>query len=116
MAKIKICKEDDCANASTTEDYCRLHYLRHWRQIKEDVRRRAAKKLNRYIEGVMRRHPDHYLEVIKKDIRSPTFERYIEDTFGREEGEKEEGGTVGEPAYEEEIDQLIRQLKIEKGY
>jgi len=114
MARIKICSEPDCTNAATTEGYCRLHYLRNWKKIKEETRRRAAKKLNRYIDHVMHKHPDKYVEVIKKDIRSPFFDRYIEESFG-----DHEGGTApsyDEAVYEEEVEQLIRQLKIEKGF
>ncbi|MFH0799971.1 MAG: hypothetical protein V2A66_07325 [Pseudomonadota bacterium] len=114
MAKIKICKEPDCQNAATTEGYCRLHYLRNWKHIKEDSRRRAAKKLNRYIDHVIQKHPDRYIDVIKKDLRSPLFDRYVEETFGCEEGE--DGQVLDEPSYEEEIEQLIRQLKVEKGF
>ena len=82
MAHIKICKEEGCHNAATTRGYCRLHYLRNWKRIKDETRRRGAKKLNRYIEHVMKNHPDRYVEVIKKEIREPGFERYVEENFG----------------------------------
>ena len=115
MAHIKICKEEGCHNAATTRGYCRLHYLRNWKRIKDETRRRGAKKLNRYIEHVMKNHPDRYVEVIKKEIREPGFERYVEENFGFEEGE-EDGALFDDPAYEEEIEKLIKQLKIEKGF
>lgn len=114
MARIKICKEGDCQNASTTEGFCRLHYLRNWKTIRDGKHRRAAKKLNSYIEDVIRRHPDRYMEVIKKDLRSPQFNRYVEETFGH--NEEEEGPLLDEPTYDEEIERLIKQLKIEKGF
>lgn len=114
MAHIKICKEADCTNAATTEGYCRLHYLRHWKHIKDEARRKAAKKLNRYIEHIVRRHPDRYVEMIKKDLRSPSFDQYVEEHFG----DDEEAAELfrDEPTYEEEIERLIKQLKIEKGF
>ncbi len=113
MAKIKICAEPNCSNAATTEGFCRLHYLRNWKLIKEEVRQRAAKKLNRYIDHVMRKHPDKYVEIIKKDLRSPLFDRYIEESFGEN---AEAASPADEAAYEEEVEELIRQLKIEKGF
>lgn len=114
MAHIKICKEADCQNAATTEGFCRLHYLRNWKRIKDEARRKAARKLNRYIESVIRRHPDRYVEMIKKDLRSPSFDQYVAEHFG-DEGEAEEI-FQDEPTYEEEIERLIKQLKIEKGF
>ena len=112
MARIRICKAEDCHNAATTEGYCRLHYLRYWKKIKEDTRRKAAKTLNRYIEHVVREHPDRYVDVIKKDLRSPNFESFIDETFG----EDDVASLFEEQGYDEEIEQLIKQLKIEKGY
>lgn len=114
MAKIRICKDENCKNAATTEGYCRLHYLRNWRRIKEEAGKKSAKKLNRYIEYVIKKHPDRYLDIIKKDLRSPTFNRDIEERFGYDDEEADE--ILGEPAYEEEIERLIKQLKVEKGF
>lgn len=113
MARINICKEKSCKDAATTEGYCRLHYLRNWKQIKREKRRRAAKKLNQYIEGICRRHPDRYMDEIKKDIRSPLFDKYVEETFGYG---SEDADVFGGPGYEEEIERLIRKLKIEEGF
>ena len=115
MAHIKICKEPDCQNAATTKGYCRLHYLRHWKHIRDEAHKKSAKKLNRYIEHVMKKHPDRYVEVIKKEIREPGFERYVDEAFGPDEEESGES-LFDEPTYEEEIEQLIKQLKVEKGF
>lgn len=116
MAHIKICKEPDCHNAATTSGYCRLHYLRNWKRIRDEGRRRSAKKLNRYIEHVMKNHPERYVEVIKKNLREPGFDRYVEENFGSDEGDEVEVELFDDPAYEEEIDRLIKQLKVEKGF
>lgn len=113
MGRIKICKEAGCKDAATTGGYCRLHYLRNWKKIKEARQRRRARKLEGYIQRVMRRHPKDYIEAIKRDIRSPGFERRVEEGFGTEE---EDASLFDEPAYDEEIDEIIRKLKIEKGY
>jgi hypothetical protein len=112
MARIKICKEAGCKDAATTEGYCRLHYLRNWKSIKQRKQRRRAKKLEGYIRSVMRRHPKDYVEVIKRDIRSPDFERRAEEGLGQEE----DTDLFNNSEYDEEIDELIRKLKIEKGF
>jgi hypothetical protein len=114
MGHIRICKETDCHNAASTKGYCRLHYLAHWKKIKEDAKRRATRKLDKYIEDVMRRHPERYLEVIKEDLESPNFEQYIDETFGGDAPESSR--PLESPAYDEEIELLIKKFKIERGY
>ncbi len=113
MAKIKICKEVNCKNAATTKAYCRLHYLRNWKQIKEEEHKKAAKRLNSYILSVCKRHPDRYLEVIKESLRSSSFDQEISRMF---DDDDDEGFVLDEPTYEEEIERLIDELKIEKGF
>lgn len=113
MTHIRICKEASCHNASTTEGYCRLHYLKHWKEIKDARRKKATKKLNQYVEHMMKKHPDRYVEAIKKDIRSPNFGRQMDDLFGFDD---EDISIFNEPTYDEEIELLVKQLKIEKGF
>ena len=114
MSRIRICREEGCHNAATTGGYCRLHYLKYWRHIRDDKRKKAAKKLDRYIESVVAKHPDRYMEVIKKDLRSPNFGRFVDEHFAGEEDD--ELDLEEEEAYDEDIDLLIKQLKIEKGF
>jgi hypothetical protein len=56
--KIKICIEKNCKNAQTSKEYCRLHYIKNWSLIKEQTKQKTAKRINRYIEGIMKRNPD----------------------------------------------------------
>lgn len=114
MAKIKICSETGCHNAQTTQGYCRLHYLKNWRHLKDESQKKAAKKLDRYVESVLKRHPERYLEVIKKDIRSKGFEKMIDETFGN----SDEGHTTlfDSPNYEEEIEEILENLKIGRDF
>ncbi len=113
MARIRICKEEGCHNSATTEGYCRLHYLRNWKRLRDEKRKRQAKRLNRYIEGVMREHPDRYVEIIKKELRSPDFVRSVDEAAGAERSEEL---LFDDATYDEEVDELIRGLKIEKGF
>ena len=113
MTRIKICKEINCKDAATTKGYCRLHYLKHWKTIRADEKNRSAKRLDCYVEYVYKNNPDNYLDIIKQDIKSEDFDSYIEESFS----EKTEAGSLfDDPAYEEDIEKLIDDLKIEKGF
>lgn len=114
MTHIRICKEERCADAATTKGYCRLHYLCHWRMIREEERRRAMKKLNRYIEHMVRRHPEGYVDEIRKELGSPDFERSVHELFGGSDDPADP--FVEGQASDEELEKLIRKLKVEKGY
>lgn len=113
MPKIKICKHAGCHNAQTTHGFCRLHYLKNWKKLKDEAHQKAIKKLNRYIESVCAKNPEKYIEVIKEDIRSKGFEKKIDEHFNEVD---EIYRLFSEPTYEEEVDRLIKDLKIEKGF
>lgn len=111
MAKIRICKEAGCRNAGTTNGYCRLHYLKNWKKIKAKKRQTAAERLNKYIELLVKKHPDRYVEVLKKEIRSGRFESAPPGEFNAEM--EDIYRIFNDPGYEGEIERLIRNLKVE---
>ena len=60
--RITICKEDTCNDMQIIQGYCRLHYLKNWRKIKEaecaakkmsfaDFIKEASEKLKNRVEG-----------------------------------------------------------------
>jgi len=112
--KIKICKEEGCNNTQTTRGFCRLHYLKNWKKLKTKKQKKAASRLNKYIESIVEKHPDRYMEVIKKEIRNPKF--------GRIAGEDQRSELddvyriFNDPGYEEDIDKMIRDLKVEDKF
>ncbi len=109
MVKIHICKEHNCHNAVTSSGYCRLHFLKNWKRLKREEQLRSMKKLNRYIEHMMKRHPERYVEAIKTDLRDPRFERTVNEQFGFEEDS--EDGLFNEPTFDEEVRELVERLK-----
>ena len=114
MAKIKICKGKGCHNAQTTEGFCRLHYLRSWKKLQAEKKKKAAKNLNRYVESILKRYPDRYVEQIKKDIRSKDFEDRIETEF---KPEADEPIVLFDPnASDEELEEIVHNLKVEKDF
>ncbi|MDO8644146.1 MAG: hypothetical protein Q7S00_04155 [bacterium] len=115
MAKIRICMQEGCHNASTTRKFCRLHYLKNWRQIKETEQEKAAKKLNNYVERMMKKNPGEYMNDIKKDLKNEkSFERGFEEpTQG---GELDEVMKVLGYKEEETLDELVKHIKIDESY
>ena len=61
---------------------------------------------------MLKKHPDRYIEVIKKDLRSKKFDQVVEGEFG--------GGEVGSlfesPEYDEEMLKVLGELKIERDF
>ena len=108
MAKIRICKYDDCKDAATTGGFCRLHFLKNWKHLKSEEQKKAAKRLNKYVENMMQRHPGRYVDAIKKDIRAPGFERSIGEHFGADD---EADSIFNEATYDEDVRELIEKLK-----
>lgn len=115
MARIKICKEEGCHNAQTTGGYCRLHYLKHWKQIKAEATEKSAKRLNKYVDFMARKNPDRYIDDIKKELRQRRFEPSGDQA--------EETGAVPDLVdrlfgtdEKEEIEDILKELKIEKDF
>lgn len=111
--RIRICKEEDCQNAQTTAGYCRLHYLRNWKRLKEEKQKVSAERLNKYVDRMSRRFPGRYVDEIKKELRRGVFE----DGPAPVDDEAEAfSSPFAEAEYKEEIDQLLHDLKIEKDF
>lgn len=119
MARIKICKEEGCHNAQTTGGYCRLHYLKHWKQLKAEATEKAAKRLNKYVDFMAKKNPDRYIDDIKKELRQKRFA-----PGGTTNADDEEGSTPTPDLVDrlfgtdekEELDEILRDLKIEKDF
>jgi hypothetical protein len=106
-----LCKEKDCQNAATTSGYCRLHYLKNWRKIRERQKKRAAASLNRYVERVMKKNPNNYLDTIKHDLQNAEqFREKVEDMFLDDEFLE----VVEEVDLEREADRVLGGLTIDE--
>ena len=89
--KIRLCREAGCSNQQTTKNYCRLHYLKNWRQIKAKDKEKAAKDLNNYVNAILKRNPDKGLQELKENLKD-------EDKFEQ---------SVSEMVYEDELNMLM---------
>lgn len=65
-----ICREVGCEHLATTAGYCRLCYIKNWRKIKRKELILREGKLNQYIEELVAKYPDKYIEAIRNDLAS----------------------------------------------
>ncbi len=66
----RLCKVRDCDQISNVEGYCRYHYLLLWKKIQTRKHILIDGKLEKYIEDLMARYPDKFVDVIKKDLKT----------------------------------------------
>lgn len=75
-----VCREVACENLSTTGGYCRMHYIKNWKKIKRKELILREKKLNQYIEELVAKYPDKYIDAIRQDLASDKdFAKVISD-------------------------------------
>ncbi len=110
---VKICKEDDCKNQQTTLGYCRLHYLKNWRKIREKQKKKAAENLNKYVEHIMKKHPDSYVDAIKHDLSHASRFQRRADEFSSED---EFSHAMDDVDMNFEVDKILSHLKVEDLY
>lgn len=76
----KMCRETGCENPSTTKGYCRLDYIKNWKKIKRKEMILKEGKLNQYIEELVSKYPDKYIDVIRQDLSTEVnFNKVIHD-------------------------------------
>lgn len=114
MPRIKICTEPGCNNTQTTKGYCRLHYLKNWKKIKAEKHKKAADRLNKFIENIVAKNPDRYVEVLKKEIRSKGLDKAAKEEYSSELEDIYK--IFNDPGYEADIEKLIQGLKVEDEF
>jgi uncharacterized protein YihD (DUF1040 family) len=75
-----MCRELACENMATTKGYCRLDYIKNWKKIKRKEMILKEGKLNQYIEELVGKYPDKYIDVIRQDLSTEVnFNKVIHD-------------------------------------
>lgn len=75
-----MCRELACENTATTKGYCRLDYIKNWKKIKRKEMILKEGKLNQYIEELVGKYPDKYIDVIRQDLSTEVnFNKVIHD-------------------------------------
>ena len=74
------CREVACESSATTMNYCRLHYIKNWKKIKRKELILRERKLNQYIEELVAKYPDKYIEAIRQDLANDKeFSKVVHD-------------------------------------
>jgi hypothetical protein len=74
------CREIACENQATTAGYCRAHYIKNWKKIKHKEQILREGRLNQYLDELIAKYPDKYIEAIKQDLASEKdFAKVITD-------------------------------------
>jgi hypothetical protein len=75
-----VCREVACEGLATTGGYCRMHYIKNWKKIKRKEVILREHKLNQYIEELVAKYPDKYIEAIRQDLANDKdFSKVIYD-------------------------------------
>lgn len=92
-----VCREVACEGLATSSGYCRLHYIKNWKKIKRKEGILREGKLNQYIEELVIKYPDKYIEAIRQDLASDKdFAKVIYD-LDLDEGIDDFEGEGGDP-------------------
>ncbi len=109
---VKLCKQKGCTNAATTSGYCRFHYLKNWKKIKDGQKKKAVKNLNKYIDHIMHKNPEGYMDNIREDLRN-------KDQFSRKaEGYCSEDAfhDIMDELNNEDVHRIVGSIKLDESY
>lgn len=74
------CREVLCENMASTAGYCRSHYIKNWKKIKRKEQILREGRLNQYLNELIGKYPDKYIEAIRLDLASEKeFAKVIAD-------------------------------------
>ena len=89
VAKVDECLEKGCDNPATTLGYCRLHYIKNWKDIKRKQSILAEGKLQLFIEELVEKYPLKHIESIISDLADEkTFFKVLQDLNIVSEGDE----------------------------
>lgn len=110
--RVKLCKEKGCRDKSTTMGYCRVHYLKNWKQIKAKQKKKAVESLNKYIDHIMKSNPDGYVDAIREDLKNQEqFSKKVDGYFY----DDDYVDTVDEMG-SSDISKVLGALKVDDNY
>ena len=79
----------------------------------EEQKKKAAVQLNRYIDHIVKRNPENYLDVIKNDLKHPSdFQGHVDDFFVDDEFYTK----LDDIDISKEADKVIANLKVDQSF
>lgn len=103
------CREPGCDNEALLAAYCRLHYIKNWRRVKRKEAILATGQLNNYVEELVNKYPDKYLDVIRQDLASEKDWAKVVIDLELESSEEEAAG-------EEDIEAVAEGVRRERDF
>jgi hypothetical protein len=107
-ARQRRCREPGCEHEFVLVGYCRMHYIKNWRRIKRKEAILASGQLNNYVEELVNKYPDKYLDVIRQDLAT-------EKEWGKVVVDLELEATDEEGGAEEDIDAVAEGVRPASG-
>jgi len=93
-----ICREVACEALATSGGYCRTHYIKNWKKIKRKELILKEGKLIQYIEELVAKYPDKFIEAIRqdlavdKDFAKVIFDLELDENVDEFDAENQENG------------------------
>lgn len=108
------CREVACDSAVVGAGYCRLHYIKNWKQLKAKEQILAEGKLDRFIEELVAKFPDKYIEAIRFDLSNEVEFAKVALDLNLVEVATEEFAADDETASDDGIIDSIKKESIEE--
>jgi hypothetical protein len=109
---VKLCKQKGCVNAATTTGYCRFHYLKNWKKIKQQQKKKAIKNLNKYIDHIMHKNPNGYMDTIREDLKNvDQFSRKADNFFSEDDYHD-----IMDELSHDDVDRVVDAIKIDDSF
>ncbi len=108
--QIVICKQTGCHDISTTQGFCRLHFLASWKKLKTKEAKKKGIELAAYLEELGKRFPEEFLQKLRVEIEEMAEKEALgeaDDSMDRS------GGGFDQMEDDEDIETIIHGLKVE---
>jgi hypothetical protein len=97
-----------------------MRYLKNWKKIKDEKQKKAADKLNKYVEGICKKSPDKYVDVIRREIRTGGGDLAVASNQNSDgggfESEFDEGVMTFGFQDDESVDKIMSRIKLDKDF
>jgi len=94
--------------------YCRLCYLKNWKKIRTETKKKAAKNLNKYIDSIIRTNREDKVQGLKNSIQQgdSSSERSLEDMIHHDSVRD----VMNDLGYREDLDIMIDSISIDEDF
>jgi hypothetical protein len=111
--KISLCAGRGCNNQATTLGYCRLCYLKNWKKIHTENKKKAARNLNKYIDSIIRSNKEDRVQGLRNSVQQgESSERSLEDMIHHDSVRD----VMTDLGYREDLDIMIDSIRIDEDF